>query len=98
MFSGIYDKSSNEGGALVYNYDIKDAGFHNDIDGGYPIYPQGTLSNGSVVQVVEPIDFMYFVNTPYNKQIVPRYDNTSLNATLSNIAFLNNPIIMIVHE
>jgi hypothetical protein len=97
-FASIYDKEKKTGKRFVYNLDVRDDGFHNDIDGGYPFDPQISLPDGSVACIVEPGDFVHYTNTPYNRTIIPKQDNTKLKEILDGIEFSDNPIIIIAHE
>jgi hypothetical protein len=96
MFNILYDKEQKKGFNLIYNLNIRDHAFHNDIDGGYPILPRGILSDGSVYEVIEPSNYQYYINTPYNNSIDIK---TPYEEPLSyhEMKFDDNPIIMIVH-
>jgi len=94
----VYDKLKRQGSKVFYNYDINDLGFHNDIDGGFPIWPSSMLRNGAMVSIIEANDFKYITTTSYNKSVVAKKESAKLKTILKSIKFNDNPIIMIAYE
>jgi len=94
------DKSDLKGGNVVFNYDIIDNGFHNDIDGGYPFWPEGISDKGELFTWFDIMAFRerkYLKNEEYflslNVKNTEKAD--AFKKMLESAGEKTNPVIML---
>jgi len=94
----LYDKIDNISCNVVFNYNIYDKGFHNDLDGGIPFWPKGKISDNIVYDVISPYELKRIINNDYFKTIPikDKKKHTELISLISQSSLTDNPIIIIV--
>jgi hypothetical protein len=94
----LYDKKLKNYQEVVYNFDLFDHGFHNDLDGGVPFWPKGTINDSMLYSYMEPNDYLEIINSNYNKEIIVKGDKGSqiLKKFNEKITPMSNPILIIV--
>jgi hypothetical protein len=98
MKSILYNKISNQSSNVVFNYDIHDRGFHNDLDGGIPFWPRGVIGNNKVYDVVSPYKLKSLMSNDYFKTIPVKYEEkqNELLSLIENSDPNDNPLIIFV--
>ena len=74
--SVFYNKSDGSNCNVVFNYDIYDVGFHNDIDGGMPFWPKAGTNDGKLINYFYPSAFLKVYENDYYESI--KVKNTEL--------------------
>lgn len=94
----LYEKESGESKNIVFNYDFHDVGFHNDLDGGIPFWPQGIVAPNVLYDCMSPFELKRLMKHNYFKTIKIRdsVKNTTLKDHLKNAKITDNPILFIL--
>jgi hypothetical protein len=82
---------------IIFNLDLHDAGFHNDIDGGIPFWPKGQVSQNVLYDYISPFELKRLMDDPYYKTIKFRdkEQNKALRNCIDSAKITDNPIIFI---
>jgi hypothetical protein len=93
----LYDKTTKKSRNIIFNLDIHDAGFHNDIDGSIPFWPKGYASQNVLYDYISPYELKQLMNDPYYKTIKFRdkEQNEKIKNYLSSAKITDNPIIFL---
>ncbi len=94
----FFDKTSNECYNVVFDLDIWDNGFYNDIDGGMPFWPSGKINDRTLYQIVEPMKLQQIISSSFYDTVTIKNINqhNKLVEFLNNSDLETNPIIVIV--
>lgn len=95
----IYNKKDGSNFNVVFNYDIYDNGFHNDLDGGIPFWPKGQTDKGELFDYMNPYDLKELISKPYFKSIkvINKTNKEQLMKLLDKSKMEDNPIVFIVN-
>lgn len=63
--AAFYSKKDKKAANVIFNYDLIDTGFHNDIDGGMPFWPIATTHDGKWVSLFTPLKAKRILNDSY---------------------------------
>jgi hypothetical protein len=93
----LYDKATKRSRDIIFNLDLHDAGFHNDIDGSIPFWPKGQVSQNVLYDYISPYELKQLMNAPYYKTIKFRdkEQNEKIKNYLSSAKITDNPIIFL---
>jgi hypothetical protein len=61
----LYDKTTAKSKNIIYNLDFHDVGFHNDIDGSIPFWPEGYVSKNILYGKMSILGLQRLMNHPY---------------------------------
>lgn len=94
----LYSKADQSGVNLVFNYDIIDSGFTNDIDGGYPFWPREQSPSGLLYTWFNPIRFSLKFQDSYFDEIRVKHPDLkkAFRTLMENADDTTNPVIMVV--
>ena len=92
--TAFYSKETKEAKNVIFNYDVIDQGFHNDIDGGMPFWPSNTSHDGKWVSYFYPSDAHRKLNDSYFDSYAIK-DNAARKDLLQLVAETENPIIQL---
>jgi len=91
-------KDSNSGYVVLFDYDICDTGFYDDISGGMPFFPTGKINDSTLFQIIEPIKLQQVISSDFYDTVKIR--NSVQHSKLMEFALKSNletnPIIAIV--
>lgn len=95
----IHNKLTGENFDLLYNLDIWDHGFLNDLDGGPPFRPQFQLNEKVLYSYLKPKDFLNVYEHPYTQNIKALHMDWhhKLGVLAKKIDLKDNGIIQIVY-
>ncbi|MDR2407269.1 MAG: 6-bladed beta-propeller [Bacteroidales bacterium] len=93
----LYDKTTKKSRNIIFNLDLHDAGFHNDIDGSIPFWPKGQVSQNVLYDYISPYELKKLMEDPYYKTIKFRdkEQNERIKNWLSSAKITDNPIIVL---
>jgi hypothetical protein len=93
----MYDKATKKSRDIIFNLDLHDAGFHNDIDGSIPFWPKGYVSQNVLYDYISPFELKRLMNDPYYKTIEFRdkAKNEAIRNFLASAKITDNPIIFL---
>jgi hypothetical protein len=93
----LYDKTTKKSRDIIFNLDLHDIGFHNDIDGSIPFWPKGQVSQNVLYDYISPYELKQLMNDPYYKTIKFRdkEQNERIRNCLSSAKVTDNPIIFL---
>jgi hypothetical protein len=93
----LYDKTNKTGRGIIFNLDLHDAGFHNDIDGSIPFWPKGQVSQNVLYDYISPFELKRLMDDPYYKtvQFRDKEKNEALRNCLASAKITDNPIIFL---
>jgi hypothetical protein len=94
----LYNKATKKSRDIIFNLDLHDAGFHNDIDGSIPFWPKGYVSQNVLYDYISPFELKQLMNDPYYKTIAFRdkAKNEAIRNCLASAKITDNPIIFLV--
>ncbi|OQP60499.1 hypothetical protein A3860_33065 [Niastella vici] len=95
----IHNKLTGENFNLLYNLDIWDHGFLNDLDGGPPFRPQFQSNEKVLYSYLKPRDFLNVYEHPYTQNIKALHKDWrhKLGVLAKKIDLKDNGIIQIVY-
>ncbi|MDR0604838.1 MAG: 6-bladed beta-propeller [Bacteroidales bacterium] len=93
----LYDKTTKKSRDIIFNLDLHDAGFHNDIDGSIPFWPKGQVSQNVLYDYISPFELKRLMNDPYYKTIEFRdkAKNEAIRNCVDFAKITDNPIIFL---
>lgn len=93
----LYDKTTKKSRGIIFNLDIHDAGFHNDIDGSIPFWPKGYADTNVLYDYISPYELKRLMNNPYFKTIKYRnqQQNDSITRYIRSAKITDNPVIFL---
>ena len=101
MIKILYNKNAKTYSEPVYNYNIMDHAFFNDLDGGIPFWPNGKIGEKHLFCIVEPIEFLRLVKSTSAKDeslfkidVLNQNSRSNIDQLRGNISQEDNPIIM----
>jgi hypothetical protein len=94
----LYNKETQRSRDIIFNLDIHDAGFHNDIDGSIPFWPKGQADTNVLYDFISPYELKQLMDNPYFKTIKFRnqQQNDSIMRYIRSAKITDNPIIFLV--
>lgn len=93
----LVNKNDKTARNVVFNYDIQDRGFTNDIDGGIPFWPKGHAGPNELYDYTSPFLLKRLLKNDFFKTIpvANKKQNDQLKDLLNNCNINENPIIFI---
>jgi hypothetical protein len=93
----LYDKTTKKSRDIIFNLDLHDTGFHNDIDGSIPFWPKGYVSQNVLYDYISPFELKQLMDDPYYKTIMFRdkAKNEDIRNYLASAKITDNPIIFL---
>jgi len=73
-------------------------GFENDIDGGYPFWPNGIIDQNTLYSILSVSTLKEYYRSQKNSATSNPFNNNTLREKVGTMDDLGNPIIMIVTE
>jgi hypothetical protein len=94
----LYDKITKKSRDIIFNLDLQDTGFHNDIDGSIPFWPKGYVSQNILYDYISPFELKKLMDDPYYRTIAFRdkAKNETIRNYLASAKITDNPIIFLV--
>ena len=91
------NKKDLKGGNVIFDYEILDHGFVNDIDGGYPFWPKGISDQGDLLTWFEPLTLKRYLGYEEFTGIEIKDQQTAkrLRDLINSTNDKSNPIIMV---
>jgi hypothetical protein len=65
----LYNKTTRKSKDIIFNLDLHDWGFHNDIDGSIPFWPKGKISQNILYDYITPEELKELMSHPYYENI-----------------------------
>lgn len=97
LVTAFYSKKEKKAVNVIFNLDVIDHGFHNDLDGGMPFWPIGTSPNGEWISYFSPILVKNKLQNPYFETIKVKNKKAKkkFRELIDKTNEYNNPIIQI---
>ncbi len=93
----FFNKKDQQGGNVIFHYEIIDHGFVNDIDGGYPFWPKGVSDQGELLTWFEPLTLKRYLEYEAFTEIEVKDQQAAKNLRemINSTNEKSNPIIMV---
>lgn len=93
----LFNKNDQTSRNVVFDYEIQDQGFINDIDGGIPFWPKGVARPNELYDYISPIILKRLLKNDFFETIPVKNkeQNKQLKDALNNCNISDNPIIFI---
>jgi hypothetical protein len=97
----IYKTKTKEGFNVVFDYATIDNGLYNDLDGGYPVWPQGMFNDSTLFSTFSAQTYMLFCkNSEYlvNQKAKDIDNRLAFDRMIDTLGLMSNPVIQILHK
>jgi hypothetical protein len=93
----LYDKITGKSKNIIFNLEFNDWGFHNDIDGSIPFYPNGYAYDNVLYDMITPERLKWLMSKPYYKtiEIKNKEKHQAIKDYLDSVEEDANPIIFL---
>lgn len=97
MVTAFYSKEDKKTVDVIFNLDVIDHGFHNDLDGGIPFWPLGTTPDGKWFSYFNPIWAKEKLKNPYfdTFEVKNEHLRKKFREFINNKNEYDNPIIQL---
>lgn len=91
----VYNKAQKSFSRIKIEWSLFDQGFFNDIDGGFPFWPKGSIDESTMYSWIEPYQFAKFKNHYLYYDLF--FKNGNITKTNQDFDITSNPWLMIIH-
>ncbi len=94
----LFNKRLNTSRNVIFNLDLQDWGFHNDLDGSIPFWPKGVAGSNLLYDYASPFRLRELMGNAYFEHIPVKNQNKheEITAILNRSRMTDNPIIFLV--